>query len=63
MSTREVLQLLSKAGVPAEPVNTIENLVEDPHLKAREMIARLAVGQDLVHIDVPGPLSTGVTLM
>lgn len=42
---KEVLDLLEKARVPCGPVNNIANIVDNPHVKAREMI---------VDIDFPG---------
>ena len=37
----EVTQILAGAGVPCGACQTMEELVEDPHLKARDMIVDL----------------------
>lgn len=44
-AVKEALDLLEKARVPCGPVNNIANIVDNPHVKAREMI---------VDIDFPG---------
>lgn len=36
--TSEVCEILDKAGVPVGPILTIDDLIEDPHLKEREML-------------------------
>ena len=39
---REVVSLLEKNGVPAAPINTLEQIVNDPHIAiAREMIQKM----------------------
>ena len=37
----EVVRLLAPAGIPAAPVNTVDEMVEDPQIKAREMFVEL----------------------
>ena len=38
----EAARLLSEAGVPAAPCNSAEDLVHDPHVKARRMLIEIA---------------------
>lgn len=40
-SRSEVLQKMSKAAIPAGPVNTVAEVLEDPQIDAREMIKEL----------------------
>lgn len=35
------LSMLEEAGLPCEPINTIDRIVNDPHVKAREMIVEV----------------------
>jgi crotonobetainyl-CoA:carnitine CoA-transferase CaiB-like acyl-CoA transferase len=44
-SKAEVVALLTRAGVPAAPVNTVAEMVADPQVEAREMF---------VEVDSPG---------
>jgi CoA:oxalate CoA-transferase len=37
----EWLTLLEDAGLPCAPINTIDKIVNDPHIKAREMMVEL----------------------
>lgn len=51
----EVVERLLDAGVPCAPVQTVEEVIDDPHLRARDMIAWLenrSSGRD--EIPVPG---------
>jgi crotonobetainyl-CoA:carnitine CoA-transferase CaiB-like acyl-CoA transferase len=40
----EALERLDRAQVPASPVNSVRDLFEDPHVKARENIVSAATG-------------------
>jgi|WetSurMetagenome_2_1015567.scaffolds.fasta_scaffold200815_1 CoA:oxalate CoA-transferase len=44
-TTKEVCNTLEAAGIPVGPILTIDELVEDPHLKARNML-----------VDIPHPI-------
>jgi len=37
----EVVKILAESGVPAAPVNTIEEMVNDPQIQAREMFVEM----------------------
>lgn len=37
----EWLALLEEAGIPCAPINNIERILKDPHIKAREMIVEI----------------------
>ena len=41
LSRSEVLQKMSNAGIPAGPVNTVAEIMQDPQIDAREMIKEL----------------------
>lgn len=41
----ELLQKMSDAGIPAGPVNTVGEILEDPQIRAREMV------QELIHAE------------
>lgn len=41
MTRNEALAKLSEAGIPVGPVNTLAETLEDPHVRAREMIQQL----------------------
>jgi crotonobetainyl-CoA:carnitine CoA-transferase CaiB-like acyl-CoA transferase len=41
MTRAEVIDVMSKVGIPAGPINTVGEILEDPHIRAREMIAEL----------------------
>lgn len=45
LSVNAIVAILEKAGVPCGPVYTVDQLVADPHVKAREMV---------VEVDYPG---------
>ena len=38
LSRDQAVEILNKAGVPCGPVNTVEDIAQDPHVKARGMI-------------------------
>ena len=38
---KEWLELLEKAELPCAPINTIDKIVNDPHIKAREMMVEV----------------------
>jgi crotonobetainyl-CoA:carnitine CoA-transferase CaiB-like acyl-CoA transferase len=40
--SKEVIELLSQAGVPAGPICSVADIVEDPHYWAREMLLSFA---------------------
>ena len=41
MSRTEVIKAMSEVGIPAGPINTVGEILEDPHIHAREMVAEL----------------------
>jgi crotonobetainyl-CoA:carnitine CoA-transferase CaiB-like acyl-CoA transferase len=41
MSRAEVMHALSEVGIPAGPINTVAEILEDPHMHAREMVVEL----------------------
>lgn len=49
MSRAEVMSRMSEVGIPVGPVNTVKEIMEDPHIHAREMV------QELIHPEY-GPL-------
>lgn len=57
----EWLEALETAGIPCAPINTVDKIVNDPHIKAREMIVELdhpIAG----HMKVPGvPIKMSAT--
>jgi crotonobetainyl-CoA:carnitine CoA-transferase CaiB-like acyl-CoA transferase len=42
LSRAEVIHLMTEAGIPAGPVNTVRDILEDPQMTAREMVVSLA---------------------
>jgi formyl-CoA transferase len=48
-----VLALLAEASVPAGKIYTIQDISEDPHYRAREMIQSITTAQGL-RLDIPG---------
>ena len=50
---REVQDLLDEAGVPVSAVNTIADIFEDPHYRARDMLVSVA-HPELEHITMTG---------
>jgi formyl-CoA transferase/CoA:oxalate CoA-transferase len=40
-TTSEWMRVLEEAGIPAGPINTVEQALRDPHVLAREMAVRL----------------------
>jgi crotonobetainyl-CoA:carnitine CoA-transferase CaiB-like acyl-CoA transferase len=49
MTRSEVIAALSEVGIPVGPINTVGEILEDPHIHAREMV------RELVHPEY-GPL-------
>ena len=49
MTRAEVFAAMSEVGIPAGPINSVAEIMEDPHIHAREMV------QQLIHPDY-GPL-------
>jgi len=49
MTRAEVMQMMSEVGIPAGPINTVGEILDDPHILAREMV------RELVHPEY-GPL-------
>jgi len=60
-TVNEVVNTLRGAGVPCEPVNSMYQLLDDPQIKAREMIV-YAEHPDLGRIPLPGiPIKLSLT--
>lgn len=53
LDTDEALRILEEAGVPCGPVSTMEEILEDPHARAREMVVEVP-HQELGHVRVMG---------
>src|SRR5262249_19189742 len=51
MTRAEVMNTLWEVGIPAGPINTVGEILEDPHMQARDMIV------ELTHPEY-GPLKT-----
>jgi crotonobetainyl-CoA:carnitine CoA-transferase CaiB-like acyl-CoA transferase len=51
MTRAEVMNALSEVGIPAGPINTVGEILQDPHMHAREMVL------ELTHPEY-GPLKT-----
>jgi formyl-CoA transferase/CoA:oxalate CoA-transferase len=51
MTRAEVMNALSEVGIPAGPINSVGEILEDPHIHAREMVV------ELTHPEY-GPLKT-----
>jgi crotonobetainyl-CoA:carnitine CoA-transferase CaiB-like acyl-CoA transferase len=41
MTRAEVITAMSEVGIPAGPINTVGEILEDPHIHAREMVVQL----------------------
>jgi crotonobetainyl-CoA:carnitine CoA-transferase CaiB-like acyl-CoA transferase len=41
MTRAEVINAMSEVGIPAGPINTVGEILEDPHIHAREMVVQL----------------------
>jgi crotonobetainyl-CoA:carnitine CoA-transferase CaiB-like acyl-CoA transferase len=41
MSRSEIIARMSEVGIPAGPINTVGEIMEDPHIHAREMVVEL----------------------
>lgn len=58
-TTAEWIEIMDAAGIPCGPINTIDKVVSDPQVKAREMVVEInhqAAGKQLIH-GVPVKLS------
>jgi crotonobetainyl-CoA:carnitine CoA-transferase CaiB-like acyl-CoA transferase len=53
MSVREVVDRLAKAGVPCAPVNTMKEVLEDPHLQSRKSLVSLTPDLEVTHTENP----------
>jgi CoA:oxalate CoA-transferase len=42
MTRAEVIAAMSEVGIPVGPINTVGEILEDPHIHAREMVVQLA---------------------
>src|SRR6185369_16943992 len=51
MTRADVMHTMSEVGIPAGPINTVGEILEDPHIHAREMVV------ELTHPEY-GPLKT-----
>lgn len=40
-TTKEWVEILVQSGIPCGPINTIPDLIDDPHVQAREMIVKV----------------------
>jgi crotonobetainyl-CoA:carnitine CoA-transferase CaiB-like acyl-CoA transferase len=63
----EVMQRMSEVGIPSGPINTVAEIMEDPQMKAREMVYELIhpeygplrmLGIPIKLSDTPGSLET-----
>jgi CoA:oxalate CoA-transferase len=63
----EVMQRMSEVGIPSGPINTVAEIMEDPQMKAREMVYELihpeygplrVLGIPIKLSDTPGGLET-----
>ena len=41
MTRAEVIAAMAEVGIPAGPINTVGEILEDPHIHARQMVAEL----------------------
>lgn len=71
MTRAEVLGLMSEAGIPAGPINTVGEILEDPQIHAREMVVALThpeygplrvLGIPIKLSDTPGSIETAPPL-
>jgi crotonobetainyl-CoA:carnitine CoA-transferase CaiB-like acyl-CoA transferase len=53
MSVREIVDRLAKAGVPSAPVNTMKEVLEDPHLHSRNSLVSLTPDLEVTHTEDP----------
>jgi crotonobetainyl-CoA:carnitine CoA-transferase CaiB-like acyl-CoA transferase len=67
LTRAEVIRKMSEAGIPAGPVNTVGEIMEDPQVDAREMVVRLThpeygplrvLGIPIKLSDTPGSVDT-----
>ncbi|HEV2112199.1 MAG TPA: CaiB/BaiF CoA-transferase family protein [Gammaproteobacteria bacterium] len=52
-------ELLIKSGIPTGPYNTIEDVIGDPHLKARNMLLKLPITDDRSLTVAGNPIKLG----
>ena len=71
-TTRQWLELLERAGVPAGSVNSVAEICEHPQIKAREMVVEVphptlgsikVSGVPIKLSDTPGAVSTAPPLL
>ena len=71
MTRAEVLRRMSEAGIPAGPINTVGEILEDPQIHAREMVVALThpeygplrvLGIPIKLSDTPGAIETAPPL-
>jgi CoA:oxalate CoA-transferase len=43
-SKKEVFEMLQEVGIASGPVNTLEDIANDPHIKERNMLRKMKVG-------------------
>jgi len=41
MTRAEAIALMDGAGIPAGPINSVGEILDDPHIRAREMVVEL----------------------
>ncbi|WP_294085221.1 CoA transferase [Sphaerobacter sp.] len=58
-TTAEWMELLERAGIPAGPINTVEQILDDPHVLAREMVVTLQhpTAGEIKTVGIPAKLS------
>jgi CoA:oxalate CoA-transferase len=71
-TTAEWMEILESGGVPVGPINTIDKVVEDPQVLAREMIVEIShpvagpmkiAGNPIKLSDTPGKVSEPAPLL
>ncbi len=71
-TTRDFLDLLETAGVPCGPVSTVDEILEDPHARAREMVVEVphetlgpirVMGMPVKFSETPGAIRTAPPLL
>ena len=53
LELKDALQILDKAGVPAGPIYSVKDIVEDEHVQSRKLIESVEIG-DLGKVKIPG---------
>lgn len=58
-TTAEWMEVLERVGVPAGPINTVEQILRDPHVLAREMVVTLQhpTAGEVKTVGIPAKLS------